>query len=313
MSLAIITSTPEGIVLAADSRQSYRNRKGMARIGSDNATKLFQINDRIGIAITGAAFLFEGGVAKNISKFIEEFIQAEDIKGLDVAPAASQLHGHLDIKWQNQISNIIENIKNDLSAQGCELLDIKRENSLIKFQFKDPQKNTKSNSVNIDSIYFLIAGYSKDGSHEVFYCSMPGKIEKMRDSRQKGQEYGTNWVGQTDVVARILLGFDIRIGNLKFYQDSAKQLGEETVRKQLANLEYNIQYGTMALQDAIDFSTLIIQTTSAIQRFSDGIIADPGDIPGVGGPIDVAVITRQRNFAWISRKHLKMGVSETWP
>ena len=111
MSLAIITSTPEGIVLAADSRQSYRNRKGMARIGSDNATKLFQINDRIGVAITGAAFLFEGGVAKNISKFIEEFIQSKDIKGLDVAPAANQLHGHLNIKWQNQIANIVENIR----------------------------------------------------------------------------------------------------------------------------------------------------------------------------------------------------------
>jgi hypothetical protein len=41
MSLAINTTTPEGIVLAADSRQSYRNRKGMARIGSDNVSKLF--------------------------------------------------------------------------------------------------------------------------------------------------------------------------------------------------------------------------------------------------------------------------------
>jgi len=41
----------------------------------------------------------------------------------------------------------------------------------------------------------------------------------------------------------------------------------------------------MTLQDAIDFCTLMIQTTSAIQRFSDGIIANPGDMPGVGGPV----------------------------
>ena len=77
MSLAINTTTPEGMVLAADSRQSYRNQKGMARIGSDNAFKLFQLNKRVGVAVTGIAFLPEDGVKKNISKFIEEFSEKQ--------------------------------------------------------------------------------------------------------------------------------------------------------------------------------------------------------------------------------------------
>ena len=47
MTLVLNATTAEGIVIAADSRQSYRNQKGMARIGSDNASKLFQINRRI--------------------------------------------------------------------------------------------------------------------------------------------------------------------------------------------------------------------------------------------------------------------------
>jgi hypothetical protein len=55
-------------------------------------------------------------------------------------------------------------------------------------------------------------------------------------------------------------------------------------------LEYNINWGAMTLRDAIDFASLMIETTSAIQRFSDGIRQAPGDMPGVGGPIDVAVI-----------------------
>ena len=41
MSLAINATTSSGIVLAADSRQSYRNQKGMARIGSDTASSFF--------------------------------------------------------------------------------------------------------------------------------------------------------------------------------------------------------------------------------------------------------------------------------
>jgi 20S proteasome alpha/beta subunit len=84
MTLVLNTTTAEGIVLAADSRQSYRNQKGMARIGSDNASKLFQMNRRIGVAVTGLAFLPENDVAKNISKFIDEFkldskIQSEEL------------------------------------------------------------------------------------------------------------------------------------------------------------------------------------------------------------------------------------------
>ena len=66
----------------------------------------------------------------------------------------------------------------------------------------------------------------------------------------------------------------------------------------------------MTLQDAIDFCTLMVQTTSAIQRFSDGIIANPGDMPGVGGPVDVAVITADQGFVWVSRKKLKIKGKE---
>ena len=82
MSLVINTTTPEGIVLAADSRQTYRNLKGMARIGSDNALKLFQINSRIGVGITGLAFLEEDGVLKNLSKFIEEFKREPNVEDM---------------------------------------------------------------------------------------------------------------------------------------------------------------------------------------------------------------------------------------
>ena len=90
MSLAINTTTSEGIVLAADSRQSYRNRKGMARIGSDNASKLFQLNKRVGVAVTGLAFLPEDGVPKNISKFIDEFKRETDVEKLDVKDVAEK-------------------------------------------------------------------------------------------------------------------------------------------------------------------------------------------------------------------------------
>ncbi|MFH0987530.1 MAG: hypothetical protein V1841_01395 [Patescibacteria group bacterium] len=309
MSLAINTIIPEGIVLAADSRQSFRNRKGMARIGSDNASKLFQINKRIGLAVTGIAFLPEEGVMKNISKFIEQFKIETDVERLDVKQVADKLQYLLSrkYKWQEQLDKLPDMIKNDLQRQNCEIIEIKKEQYAVKFIFKDSKGNLKNGAAVVDSINFLVAGYNKDGSHESYICYVPGEIQKKRDSEEKGKEYGASWIGQIDVVSRIVLGFDIRIGNIKFIGEAAKKYGQEEINKQLRNLEYAIQWGTMTLQDAIDFCTLMIQTTSAIQRFSDGITADPGDMPGVGGPVDVAVITPNKGFVWVNKKKLKAG------
>lgn len=312
MTLAINTTTPEGIVLAADSRQSYRNRKGMARIGSDNASKLFQLNERIGVAIAGLAFLSENGVPKNISKFVERFKRENDIEKLDVKEIAEKLHNLFNEKynWKERLEELQEKIKTDLRRQGCEVLEIKQEEYRIEFRFKNPQGDTKTVVVGIDTISLLVAGYNKDGSHEVYTAFIPGENQKKRDSKEKGREYGASWIGQQDVVSRIVLGFDGRIGNLRFVQESTKKYGQEEMKKQLGNLEYVIQWGTMTLQDAIDFCTLMIQTTSAIQRFSDGIVADPGGIPGVGGPVDIAVITPDKGFVWINKKKLKIGEVE---
>ena len=312
MSLAINTTTPEGIVLAADSRQSYRNQKGMARIGSDNASKLFQLNKRVGVAVTGLAFLLEDDVPKNISKFIEEFKRETEVEKLDVKDVADKLQYLFNkkYKWQKQLDELPEKIRSDLQKQGCEVLEIKKEQHVIKFRFKDSQGNLKDGVGGVDGINLLIAGYNKDGSHEVYICYIPGEIQKNRDSKEKGKEYGASWIGQIDVVSRVVLGFDGRIGNIKFINEATQKLGQEEVNKQLRNLEYVIQWGTMTLQDAIDFCTLMIQTTSAIQRFSDGIAADPGGMPGVGGLVDVAVITPGKGFVWVSKKRLKIGENE---
>ncbi len=312
MSLAINTATPEGMVLAADSRQSYRNRKGMARIGSDNASKLFQLNRRIGVAVTGLAFLPENGVMKNISKFIEQFKRETDVEKLNVKDTAEKLHYLFNKKydWQKQLEKLPEKIKNDLQRQGCQILEIKKEQYAVKFRFKDPQGNLKKGVGGVDRINLLVAGYNKNGSHEVYICYIPGETQKKRDSRERGKEYGASWIGQIDVISRVVLGFDGRVRNIKFVNEAAQKLGQEEISKQLRGLEYVIQWGAMTLQDAIDFCTLMIQTTSAIQRFSDGIAANPGDMPGVGGPVDVAIITPDKGFIWINRKKLKIGERE---
>lgn len=309
MSLCINTTTPEGMVLAADSRQSYRNMKGMSRIGSDSASKVFQLGTKVGLVVAGLAFLPENGVLKNISRFIDEFKEQIKTESLSVQEISNELGIFFENKYNynEELKKYPNQIKADLEKQGCEVIDIKEEKGAISFKFITPEKVEKTGVAGVDQLQFIVAGFNNDNSYQVFSIYVPGTVEKKRDSSEKGLEYGASWIGQTDVLSRIVLGFDGRIGNLPMIQNATALFTQQGVQQQLRSLEYNIQWGTMTLQDGVDFSVLAIKTTTAIQRFSDGIVGDPGDMPGVGGPIDVAIITPEKGFIWVTRKILNSG------
>ena len=307
MSLVINTSTPEGLVIAADSRQSYRNRKGISRIGSDTARKLFQVNTRIGVAITGLAYLNDNGVLKNSSSIIKEFIEENDVEELKVNEFAKQLYEKYKEKddIEKELSALEQRVKNDLTNQGYKDINIKRTKIGIEFSFKTTREETKKGTANLEQINFLVAGFNKDNSHEVYICYLPGGIQKKRDSKTKNLEYGANWLGQTDLVNRIIKGFDPRIFNIKSINQLTNTISIEQLNSEFGYLEYSIQWGTMTLQDAVDFSDLMIKTTSAIQNYSDGIQGEPGDMPGVGGEVDIAVLTKKNGFTWLNKKGIK--------
>jgi hypothetical protein len=313
MSLAINAATSSGLVLAADSRQSYRNQKGMARIGSDTASKLFQLNKRIGCAITGIAFLPSPGGIKNISAFVDEFKRVEEVERLDVEEMATRLYDFFNRKynWKTALHSLKELIKKDLENKGFQLIgDFEEKKGILEFKFTDKAGKEQRGRAGLDRIDIMVAGFNHDGSHQVFICNVPGEVSKKRDGKEGGKEFGAAWIGQIDVTSRIVLGWDARMLTLPFIQDASKNLGEEQIIKQLRGLEYQISWGTMTLQDAIDFCTLIIRTTEAIQRFSDGIAIDPGAIPGVGGDIDIAVITRDKGFVWAKKKNIIINGEE---
>ncbi len=304
MSLVINTTTPEGIVIASDSRQSYRNRKGISRIGSDTAQKVFKINSRIGVAITGRAFIEHNGILKNVGTVIDDFIESNNnqLENMSIKEITKGLYNSLSDSYNidKQFKILESKITHDLKKQGCKALTFSKTSNTLSFKFKSPIGTKQSGTAQIEQIYFLVAGFNADNTHEVNICCLPGDIQNKRDSRIKGKEYGATWLGQTDLVARIILGFDPRIANL----ESIKNNDPEAVKKELRKLEYSIQWGTMTLQDGVDFSDLMIKTTSAIQRFSDGIVAEPGDMPGVGGEVDIAVITKKNGFKWINKKSI---------
>ncbi len=129
---------------------------------------------------------------------------------------------------------------------------------------------------------FLVSGYDDDGIGDLREVLIPGPrfVEIEADTTN----LGSVWRGQTDVISRLLKGVDWP--QLLISLDELPDELEEV----LDGLQYKTLY-PITVQDGLDYSSFLIQTTIDMQRFSDGTVERPGLVPGCGGPIQRLVIT----------------------
>jgi hypothetical protein len=155
-----------------------------------------------------------------------------------------------------------------------------------------------------DVLGFLVAGYY-NGVGEVHEVSLPsGTVQKQFDSSSGGAA----WRGQTDVVIRLLKGFDAGLfGRLGQEGQLPEQLvaALPEILAPLQKMEYVVPFNLMTVQDAIDFVVLLIRTTIDVQRLTYGTVAYPGSWPGVGGPIEIASIMPIEGFSWVQQAVLQ--------
>jgi len=303
MTLIISTITSSGIVLTADSRQSYQNRAGAIRIGSDNASKLFRLSDYVGVSISGKAFINEEKESfKDVGYFINRFKQTEDLKELTVRDIANKLNKYLgDLFVEKERSSLRKLIEEQIvKLGGKNLVFLPLADPLIPYSYEDKDGKPISDTGMIETINMIVAGVDKDKVGRAYSIWVPKGITLEKDT----QLCGALWCGQNDVVMRIIRGFAPEIEKLNFIKEALAKDNASTVY-QLNQMEYIINWGTMTIQDAIDFCVLMTRTTESIQRFSDGTLLQPGGIPGVGGEIDIAVITPEKGFRWLKKKKLQ--------
>jgi hypothetical protein len=149
-----------------------------------------------------------------------------------------------------------------------------------------------------DVLGFLVAGYA-DGTGVLFEVGLPsGTITRIADSNVGGAA----WRGQTDVVIRLIKGFDLTLFSELTSSIDKAQL--DAVQPAMNGMEYAIPFNSLNLQDAIDFAALLIRTTIDVQRLTYGSAAKLGSWPGVGGPIEIAAVTPTSGFEWVQRTTL---------
>lgn len=251
MTIVVGIATPEGLVLAGDSRttQMFADND-RHRIASDNAQKLFAV-EGMGIATFGHAFIGRDTIAGVMDQFAAHISGAKH----SVATLASALGEFFNQRFHDM-----------LEAAGEEW-----------------------DQANGFALGFLVAGYDEEGIGTIMEVLIPtGEIADFKATTTDG---GMMWRGQTDVIGRLLKGIDWPCLDALEVKLTNTQIG------QLGNLEY-IGLPPITLQDGIDYASFLVRTTIDMQRFSDGTLSSPGEIPGCGGPLQVLAIERSQHV-WI--------------
>jgi hypothetical protein len=148
---------------------------------------------------------------------------------------------------------------------------------------------------------FLIGGYSA-GEHlaeeyhvvieEGGFCPEPQLVSGAKDAEEQ-----VFWGGQPEAINRIVAGYGEALPDVlaKDLGVPAAQIGPamDVIEQRLST---PLIHAAMPIQDVIDLAEFFVNLAIGYSRFSPGASS-------VGGPIEIAAITKHESFKWVRRKH----------
>jgi 20S proteasome alpha/beta subunit len=267
MTIAISVKVHNGVVLAADSASTLSGKTPSGQIGVVNifttARKIFN--------------LYKG-------------------EPIGLITWGSGSIGHASIS--TLAKDLREKFKKDdnykINKHSYQLKDIAT--LARRFFFEEIYTQEFQNEAEKPYIGFIIAGYSKgEGLPEEWEIKIDkGDCPPPNLIRPKDQT-GISWRGEIEAIMRLVNGYGMGLPNV------LSELGITGKKLQKAmtlinnNLRVPLSYPPMPIQDAIDLADFLAQATIMFSRFTPGA-------PTVGGPIDIAAITKHEGFRWVRRK-----------
>jgi len=173
-------------------------------------------------------------------------------------------------------------------------------NTLAKFLGDECGKLEQSAKLNTN-VGILLGGYSKPGDlGESWSVEIQKGTPQLPRKLRPDHEVGLSWGGATEVLQRMVVGFSPHLFE-KLAAVTQPPQNPAVLASQLgpvlaAQLQAPLVFAPMPIQDVIDLARFFVHSAIMYHRF----------LPGpniVGGPIEIAAITKHENFKWISRKH----------
>jgi len=279
VSIAVLIGVHDGVVLAADSASTLSfpvppgvvlpaGQQGIVGNVYDNANKIFNLVKGLPIG----CITFGSGNIGNAS--IGTLIKDLRKKMTDVPDEMSF---------------------NPKQYKMSDVVDI-----LAKFLAEECNKLEPAAKATINA-GFLLGGYSKPGDlGESWSVEISKGVPQPAKILREPNTAGVSWGGQTEALQRLMLGFSPGIFDTLAKVAQPPQNPNDMAQKLspllAARLQAPMVFAPMPIQDAIDLARFMVHAAVMFSRF----------VPGpnvVGGPVEIAVITKHENFKWISRKH----------
>jgi hypothetical protein len=285
MTIAVAVKVHDGVVLAADSAASIMHPQagahGLAAWVYNNANKVFRFTReiRVGGVVWGAGSIGNVSISTLATDLAQRFRMAGEPLG--VTPASYTMQ------------EVAEKTRRFFF-----------EEKYLAAYPVPPSAAPAPVPPQRPSLGLLIAGFSAGADlAEVYRIEINDGSCPAPILAKSAAETGYLWYGQPDALNRLLLGYDAGLRSVfeQLLQQGgvpAAQLGGvvDGVMTQVTQV-FDIPLYTppMPIQDAIDLAEFLVQTAIGFTRFRAGS-------PTVGGPIEIAAITKHDGFMWVRHK-----------
>jgi hypothetical protein len=289
MTIAVAVKVHDGVVLAADSAASIMHPQagvhGLAAWVYNNANKVFRFTRkiRIGGVVWGAGSIGNVSISTLARDLTQRFLNPQD-------PLAVGLLGYT-------MPEIAEKTRKFFFEEKY-LTAYPAPPAVPPGAVPPPVPPQRP------SLGLLIGGFSAGADlAEVYRIEINDGNCPAPILAKSADETGYLWYGQPDALNRLLLGYDTRLRSV--FEQVLQQAGVPAVQlgsvvdglmTQVTQI-FDIPLYTppMPLQDAIDLAEFLVQTAIGFTRFRAGS-------PTVGGPIEIAAITKHDGFMWVRHK-----------
>lgn len=278
MTVTLSVHVMDGVVIAADSTASIGSGSGIANT-YDNANKIVNLykGKPIGISFWGAGSIGNASLSTLAKDLRDRFTGAAGPDGWQLTGNGWSVHSVA----QMVRDFFYEEVYADAYGDG-------------------PPANTTTG--------IAVCGYTPGRGvserYEIEFgehgCDGPG------DEDAEGQLEALYWRGVTDPITRLVMGFGLNmpsvlVDGLGLPPDQV----DDAIGLLADNLGARPVHAAMPIQDAIDLADFLVELTKQWVRFLPGA-------PTVGGPTELAAITKHEGFKWVRRKfyyeqHLNPG------
>lgn len=267
MTIVVTVKINDGIVLASDSATTFSDDNGNVVKIYNNANKVFNLVK--GLPIGGLTWGAGGIGAASISTITKDLRRR--LSGNDPH--------HPD--WKLGDDYTVEAVANRVKEFFF--------NELFQTEFGgNPPPNF--------FLGFKVCGYSATaGLPELWDFRIVGN-QAIGPTLMRGEgDAGPNWDGEYEAMDRLILGVGSKFKDVLIAEGVPEDQVQDGANRVIGHLRVPVVLAAMPIKDAIDLATFMVETTIRFVGFNMRAAT-------VGGPIEVAAITKHEGFKWVQRK-----------